>query len=96
MPNHFSLQPRNGRGIAKARRVAEAMRPSNSGPPKKDLRYPKSIVIQGTFHMDRRLVFVEDGGVRIDNAGPFPPKEIEKLHRWLGRFLLITEQRNGG
>lgn len=49
--------------------------------------YPRQITIQGVCPADRRLVFVEDGGVRIDNAGPFPFNEVAKLHAWLGRYL---------
>ena len=53
--------------------------------------YLREISIQGDSPADVRLVFVEAGGVRIDNAGPFPPKEMAKLHRWLGRYLAAAE-----
>jgi hypothetical protein len=40
--------------------------------------------------MDVRLVFVEEGGVRIDNAGPFSPAEVVKLYKWLGSYLRVA------
>jgi len=55
------------------------------------IRYPRDISIQGVSPSDVRAVFVEDGGVRIDNAGPFPPKEVAKLHRWLSRYLAAAD-----
>ena len=49
-------------------------------------RYPRSRSIRGAAG-DEYLLFVGDGGVRLDTAGPFPPTEAARLHRWLGRYL---------
>ena len=32
-------------------------------------------------------IFVEEGGVRIDNTGPLPPKQVKRLRDWLTRYL---------
>jgi hypothetical protein len=45
------------------------------------------MVLRGVQPTDVRRVFVETGGMRIDNAGPFPPAEVAKLVRWCTRFL---------
>lgn len=54
------------------------------------MRYPRQIIIQGVEPTDARLVFVENGGVRIDNAGPFPLKEARRLRDWLARFCVAA------
>jgi len=36
-------------------------------------------------------VFVEEGGVRFDNAGPIPAKQVKRLVIWLERYLMATE-----
>ncbi len=59
------------------------------------IRYPKGIHIQGVEPLDCRSIFVENGGVRIDNAGPFPLKEAVKLWSWLGRYIAAEESRRG-
>ena len=33
------------------------------------------------------LIFVEEGGVRLDNAGPLPPRQARRLRDWLTRYL---------
>ncbi|HSE67794.1 MAG TPA: hypothetical protein VLB12_12475 [Gemmatimonadales bacterium] len=50
------------------------------------LRYPVSDT------MDTELtVFVEDGGVRFDNAGPVPANQIPKLIDWLHQYMTAVQ-----
>ena len=57
------------------------------------MRYPRMLVIHGKSPLDERHIFVDvDGGVVFDNAGPFPPKEARRLHRWLGRYLAAAAE----
>jgi hypothetical protein len=49
------------------------------------LRYP---VVHGTRSpMTDILVFVENDGVRFDNAGPIPPKQVRRLMVWCEKYL---------
>lgn len=56
--------------------------------------YPRQIRIEypasPTMTTDL-LVFVEEGGVRLDNAGPLPPAAAKRLRDWLTRYLNVAE-----
>lgn len=52
--------------------------------------YPKLIQLPyqaAPRTMAELLVFVEEGGVRLDNSGPLPPRQARRLRDWLTRYL---------
>ena len=51
-------------------------------PKEVQLVYPVSATSNTTM-----AVFVEDGGVRFDNAGPLPPRQVRRLIGWLNEYL---------
>lgn len=59
------------------------------------LRYPRPcrlIDTAGGGQFYPTTVFVEEGGVRIDNAGPFTMREAIRLRLWLDRYIAVARR----
>lgn len=55
-------------------------------PKEVQLVYPVSETMNATLS-----VFVEAGGVRLDNSGPLRPPAVRQLRRWLDEYLQAVE-----
>ena len=62
---------------------------------KTKIEYPRRITLiyPVTPELDTSaLIFVEEGGVRIDNTGPLPPEKARRLRDWLNRYLVAAAE----